>query len=325
VARKNRPPSTMPSPVLIIGGVVIAVGAGFAFKQFVYDPYLSEKVHLWVEDFAEQRRMRGRRLADPHEASPSSRGNSSPRSSFDEKRSLSRGSVANAGISTGTEMRPVPFISTSLRHRGAPSHQHNNSELEMATMGELSPLDSLDTPTAAWQSEAARLQNPFSAPAANTGLPTPPATQATPITSPRSPFSGLRALSEISFGAPSSSDPFEEYQNFSPPPAAALSPPAVTGPALFSPFVVPNAPPPDPFVDVPSPADARSPPPDIRSPFVDVPRTISERPTSPWSELSAHSAATAGQGQLHLRLSRTDTDSEKEGSEAGSDGSWEHT
>lgn len=134
----------------------------------MYDPYLSEKVHLWVEDFAEQRRMRGRRLADPYEASPSPRGNSSPRSSFDEKRSLSRGSVANAGISTGTEMRPVPFISTSLRHRGAPSHQHNNSvrspfpqpysvvpsltprvyflqELEMATMGELSPLDSLDT------------------------------------------------------------------------------------------------------------------------------------------------------------------------------------
>ncbi|KAF8602610.1 hypothetical protein BDV93DRAFT_523977 [Ceratobasidium sp. AG-I] len=319
----------MPSPVLIIGGVVIAVGAGFAFKQFVYDPYLSEKVHLWVEDFAEQRRMRGRQLVDPHEASPSPRGNPPRRSSFDEKRGFSGGSVANAGISTGTEMRQVPFVSTSLRHRGAPfQHQHSNSEHEMATMGmgELSPLDSLDTPIAAWHSEAARPQIPFSAPVANPGIPTPPPTHTSPITSPRSPFSDLRALSEVSFGAPSSSDPFEEYQNFSPPPAAALSPPMSTGPAPFSPFVVPHAPPtPDPFVDVPAPSDARSPPPGVRSPFVDVPSTISERPTSPWSELSAASGATAGQGQLHLRLSRTDTDSEKEGSEAGSDGSWEHT
>lgn len=267
--------------------------------------------------------MRGRRLVDPHEASTTPRGNPSRSSSFNERRSLSGGSIANAGISTGTEMRQVPFVSTSLRHRGAPfQHQHSNSELEMDTMGELSPLD---TPTVARHSEAARSQLPFSAPVANPGLPTPPPTHATPVTSPRSPFSDLRALSEVSFDAPSSSDPFEEYQHFSPPPAAALSPPASTAQAPFSPFVVPHAPAtPDPFVDVPVPTDARSPPPDIRSPFVDVPRTVSERPTSPWSELSAHSGATAGQGQLHLRLSRTDTDSE-EGSEAGSDGSWEHT
>lgn len=140
-------------------------------------------------------------------------------------------------------------------------------------------------------------------------MPTPPAT-----TSPRSPFSDIRALSEISFDTSSSTDPLE-YQ-FSPPvevhatfsptaTARTLSPPALFSPpaSTFSPFVLPHSPPSDPFVDVPAP---------------------SQRPTSPWSELSAHSGATAG--QLHLRLSRTDSDSEQDRrSDSGSDGSWEHT
>lgn len=89
-----------------------------------------------------------------------------------------------------------------------------------------------------------------------------------------------------------------------------MRPPPTT--ATTAPFALPQSPPTtaDPFVDVP----AR-----VQSPFVEVHEP--ERPASPWSELSMHSATT-GQ-QLHLRLSRTDSDSEKEGSESGSDGSWE--
>ncbi|KAG8758413.1 hypothetical protein FRC11_003730, partial [Ceratobasidium sp. 423] len=150
-------------------------------------------------------------------------------------------------------------------------------------------------------------------------MPTPPPTRSTPTTpprpgptSPRSPFSDMHALSDVSFDVHSSSDPFEDYQ-LSPP--AMHSPPTAHAAAPFSPFVLPQSPPnvTDPFVDV----QARA-----QSPFVEI--TRSERPASPWSELSIHSTATAGQ-QLHLRLSRTDSDSEKEGSESGSEGSWEHT
>ncbi|CAE6504785.1 unnamed protein product [Rhizoctonia solani] len=301
----------MPSPALIVGGVIIAVGAGFAFKQFVYDPYLSHRLHEFMEDLHEQREQRHRQLVEPHLASPS-RGKSASGDSFSEKR---RASVDgnNAGLATGTEMREVSS-SASLRRRGTP-FQQNDSDVEMAVIGDTFPLAGFDkqansAPRQQVESTARQVEIP-------PVMPTPPATRSTPTTSPRpaptsprSPFSDIHALSEISFDIRSSSDPFEDYQ-LSPP--AMQSPPMVAA-APFSPFVLPQSPPnmTDPFVDV----QARA-----QSPFVEVAR--SERPASPWSELSAHSGVTAGQ-QLHLRLSRTDSDSEKEGSESGSEGSWEH-
>ncbi|CAE6422064.1 unnamed protein product [Rhizoctonia solani] len=301
----------MPSPALIVGGVIIAVGAGFAFKQFVYDPYLSHRLHEFIEDLHEQRSQRHRRLAEPYLASPH-RGKSASGDSFSEKRHASY-DAGDAGLTTGTELREV--TSTSLRRRGAP-FQRNDSDMEMAAIGDTSPLTSFDKQA----SSAPRQQAETTARQEQTPpvIPTPPATRSTPTTSPRpapvsprSPFSDMHALSEISFDAHSSSDPFEDYQ-LSPP--AMLSPPIAPATAPFSPFVLPQSPPnvADAFLD----AQARA-----QSPFVEVAR--SERPTSPWSELSAHSGATTGQ-QLHLRLSRTDSDSEKEGSESGSEGSWEH-
>ncbi|KAH7343185.1 hypothetical protein B0J17DRAFT_641328 [Rhizoctonia solani] len=324
----------MPSPALIVGGVIIAVGAGFAFKQFVYDPYLSHRLHEFMEDLHEQREQRHRQLVEPHLALPG-RGKSASGDSFSEKR---RASVDgnNAGLATGTEMREVTS-SASLRRRGAP-FQRNDSDVEMAVIGDTFPLAGFEK-VSTRHMRYFRLnldlvltyslkQQANSAPRQQVEttarqvevlpvMPTPPATRSTPTTSPRpapssprSPFSDIHALSEISFDIRSSSDPFEDYQ-LSPP--AMQSPPMVAA-APFSPFVLPQSPPnmTDPFVDV----QARA-----QSPFVEVAR--SERPASPWSELSAHSGATAGQ-QLHLRLSRTDSDSEKEGSESGSEGSWEH-
>ncbi|KAG9073579.1 hypothetical protein FS749_014964 [Ceratobasidium sp. UAMH 11750] len=296
----------MSPPVLIVGGVIIAVGAGFAFKQFVYDPYLSDRVNTWVEDFAQRRANQHVRLEEPHLASPTPRGKGSPTDLMNEKLSPIDDEVPGVGSSTGAGMREFSSVSSVLRHRGAP-FQRNNYELEMGVMGHSFPLVGRDSVAPAWQSpqisDAAReLTIP-----ADVRSPPPPPTVPTPpiVTSPRSPFSDLRALSEISFDAPSSSD-LLEYQ-FSPPTEIhALSPPAPPAAALFSPFVLPHSPPnisADPFVDVPAPA---------------------QRPTSPWSEVSAHSGVTAG--QLHLRLSRTDTDSEQDRrSDSGSDGSWEHT
>ncbi|KAG9125727.1 hypothetical protein FRC07_006441 [Ceratobasidium sp. 392] len=295
----------MPSPVFIVGGVIIAVGAGIAFKQFVYDPYLSDQVHLWIEDFSQRRANRHVRLEEPHLASPTPRGKRSPADFMDEKLGpINDSSFNGAGLSTGREMREVSSVSNALRRRGVP-FQRNNSELEMGVMGQSFPLTGLDSVAPTWQSpqmsDAAReLIMP-----AGVQSPPPPALQSPPaITSPRSPFSDIRALSEISFEAPSSSDALD-YQ-FSPPTEInALSPPAPAAAAPFSPFVLPHSPPnisADPFVDVPA----------------------SQRPTSPWSEVSAHSGTTAG--QLHLRLSRTDSDSEQDRrSDSGSDGSWEHT
>ncbi|CAE7144020.1 unnamed protein product [Rhizoctonia solani] len=302
----------MPSPALIVGGVIIAVGAGFAFKQFVYDPYLAHRLHEFMEDLHDQRQQRHHQLVEPHLASPS-RGKSASVDSFGEKRRASEDGN-DAGLATGTEMREVSS-STSLRRRGAP-FQRNDSEVEMAVIGDTFPLTNFDKQaTSAPQNQVETTARREQFPPA---MPTPPATRSTPITpprpapaSPRSPFSDIHALSEISFDAHSSSDPFEDYQ-LSPP--VMLSPPVAPAAAPFSPFVLPQSPPnvTEPFVDVQ---------PRAQSPFVEVAR--SERPTSPWSELSAHSGATAGQ-QLHLRLSRTDSDSEKEGSESGSEGSWEH-
>ncbi|KAG8739228.1 hypothetical protein FRC10_005859 [Ceratobasidium sp. 414] len=295
----------MPSPVLIVGGVIIAVGAGFAFKQFVYDPYLSDQVNILVEAIAQRRANRHVQLEEPHLAPPTPRGNRSPTDLMNEKLGTIENDVVGAGSSSGAEMRGLSSVSSALRRRGAP-FQRNNSELEMGAIGHSFPLTSRDSVAPTWQSpqisDAAReLTVPdVRSPPPPPTMPTPPA-----VTSPRSPFSDLRALSEISFDAPSSSDMLE-YQ-FSPPTEIhALSPPVPPAAALFSPFVLPHSPPSisaDPFVDVPAPA---------------------QRPTSPWSELSAHSAVTTG--QLHLRLSRTDSDSEQDRrSDSGSDGSWEHT
>ncbi|KAF8709639.1 hypothetical protein RHS03_02579, partial [Rhizoctonia solani] len=302
----------MPSPALIVGGVIIAVGAGFAFKQFVYDPYLSHRLHEFMEDLHEQRNQRHRQPVEPHLASPR-RGKSTSVDSFSEKRRASH-DAGDAGLSTGTEMREVSS-SASLRRRGPP-FQRNSSDVEMAVIGDTFPLATFDKQVSSAPRQQAEITvRQEELPSI---MPTPPATRSTPTTSPRpapasprSPFSDMHALSEISFDAHSSSDPFEDYQ-LSPP--AMLSPPIVPATAPFSPFVLPQSPPnmTDAFVDV----QARA-----QSPFVEVAR--SERPTSPWSELSAHSGETAGQ-QLHLRLSRTDSDSEKEGSESGSEGSWEH-
>ncbi|KAG9100848.1 hypothetical protein FRC06_003623 [Ceratobasidium sp. 370] len=296
----------MPSPVLIVGGVIIAVGAGIAFKQFVYDPYLSDQVNIWVEDFAQRRANRHARLEEPHPASPTPRGKRSPTDFMNEKLGSIEDDVAGAGSSTGAEMRGLSSISSALRHRGG-HFQHNNSEHEMGVMGHSFPLAGRDSVAPTWQSpqisDAAR---ELTIPAAVRSPPPSPAISPPPaVTSPRSPFSDLRALSEISFDAPSSSD-LLEYQ-FSPPTEInAHSPPVPPAAAPFSPFVLPHSPPnisADPFVDVPAPA---------------------QRPTSPWSEVSAHSGVTAG--QLHLRLSRTDSDSEQDRrSDSGSDGSWEHT
>ncbi|CAE6481992.1 unnamed protein product [Rhizoctonia solani] len=302
----------MPSPALIVGGVIIAVGAGFAFKQFVYDPYLAHRIHDFMEDLHEQREQRHRQPVEPHLASPS-RGKSASVDSFSEKRRASDDGN-NAGSTTGTEMREVSS-SASLRRRGTP-FQRNDSEVEMAVIGDTFPLTNFDKQaTSAYRQQAASTARQEQFPPV---MPTPPATRSTPTNSPRpapasprSPFSDIHALSEISFDIHSSSDPFEDYQ-LSPP--AMQSPPTAPAATPFSPFVLPQSPPnvTDPFVDVQ---------PRAQSPFVEVAR--SERPASPWSELSAHSGATTGQ-QLHLRLSRTDSDSEKEGSESGSEGSWEH-
>ncbi|CAE6450397.1 unnamed protein product [Rhizoctonia solani] len=302
----------MPSPALIVGGVIIAVGAGFAFKQFVYDPYLSHHLHEFLEDLHEQRNQRYRQPVEPHLASPS-RGKSVSGDSFSEKRRAS-GDGNDGGLATGTEMREVSS-SASLRRRAAP-FQRNDSDVEMAVIGDTSPLANFDKATLVPRQEQEITARQEQVPPA---MPTPPPTRRTPTTSPRpapgsprSPFSDMHALSDVSFDIHSSSDPFEDYQ-LSPP--VMLSPPMAPAAAPFSPFVLPQSPPnmSDPFVDV----QARA-----QSPFVEIAR--SERPASPWSELSAHSAATTGQ-QLHLRLSRTDSDSEKEGSESGSEGSWEHT
>ncbi|KAG8774469.1 hypothetical protein FRC12_001964 [Ceratobasidium sp. 428] len=300
----------MPSPVLIVGGVIIAVGAGIAFKQFVYDPYLSERVHDWVEDFSQRRANRYARLVEPHIDSPTPRGKRSPTDFMNEKLGPIEGSeIRGAGSSTGTEMRQVSSVSNALRHRGAP-FQRNNSELEMGVMGQSFSLAGIDSVAPTWQSpQISDAVRELTVPAGVRSPPPPPPPAAVqsppPVTSPRSPFSDIRALSEISFEAPSSSDPLE-YQ-FSPPTEIrALSPPAPSA-AVFSPFVLPN-----------------SPPSISADPFVDVPAAAAQRPTSPWSEVSAHSAATAG--QLHLRLSRTDSDSEQDRrSDSGSDASWEHT
>ncbi|KAJ1309273.1 hypothetical protein OPQ81_004935 [Rhizoctonia solani] len=303
----------MPSPALIVGGVIIAVGAGFAFKQFVYDPYISHKLHEFMEDFHEQREQRHRQLVEPHLASPS-RGKSISVDSFNEKRRASD-DRNDLGLATGTEMREVS-ASTSLRRRGAP-FQQSDSDVEMAVIRDAHPLANFDKqPTLATPQQAETTARHQQSPSV---IPTPIETRSTPTTSPRpaptsprSPFSEIHALSEISFDIHSSSDPFDDYQ-LSPP--AMQSPPLATAATPFSPFVLPQSPPnmTDPFMEV----QARA-----QSPFVEVAR--SERPASPWSELSAHSGATAGQ-QLHLRLSRTDSDSEKEGSQSGSEGSWEHT
>ncbi|CUA67851.1 hypothetical protein RSOLAG22IIIB_03282 [Rhizoctonia solani] len=305
----------MPSPALIVGGVIIAVGAGFAFKQFVYDPYLAHRFHEFMEDFHEQREQRHRRPAEPHLASPS-RGKSASVGPFSEKRRASDDGN-DAGLATGTEMREVSS-SNSLRRRGGP-FQRNGSEVEMAVIGDTFPLTNFDKQaTSAYRQQTETTARQEQLPPV---MPTPPATRSTPTTSPRpaptsprSPFSDIHALSEISFDIHSSSDPFEDYQ-LSPP--AMQSPPIAPAAAPFSPFVLPQSPPnmTDTFVNVQ---------PRAQSPFVEVAR--SERPASPWSELSAHSGATTGQQQqqLHLRLSRTDSDSEKEGSESGSEGSWEH-
>ncbi|QRV88180.1 transmembrane protein [Ceratobasidium sp. AG-Ba] len=305
----------MPSPALIVGGVIIAVGAGFAFKQFVYDPYLAERVHELLDEFHDRRANRHGQLVEPHSASPGPRGKRSPTDFMSEKRASIGYDAMGGGSSTGTEMREVTSVSSALRRRAAP-FQRNSSELEMGVIGQSFPPTGIDSVAPTWQSpplsDAARQETLTADVRSSTPvqpIPTPPATA-----SPRSPFSDLRALSEISFDAPSSSDPLD-YQ-FSPPvevhatfsptaPTRTLSPPALFSPpaSVFSPFVLPNSPPSDPFVDVPAP---------------------SQRPTSPWSELSAHSGATAG--QLHLRLSRTDSDSEQDRrSDSGSDGSWEHT
>ncbi|CAE6474954.1 unnamed protein product [Rhizoctonia solani] len=277
----------MPSPALIVGGVIIAVGAGFAFKQFVYDPYLSHRLHEFMEDLHKQREQRHRQPVEPHRASPS-RGTSASVDSFSEKRRAS-----DAGLATGTEMREVSSLN-SLRRRGAPFQR--NDSVEMAVIGDTFPLASFNQQeTSAYRQQAEMTARQEQLPPV---MPTPPATRSTPTTSPRpaptsprSPFSDIHALSEISFDIHSSSDPFEDYQ-LSPP--AMQSPPTAPAAALFSPFVLPRSPPnvTDPFVDVQ---------PRAQSPFVEVAR--SERPASPWSELSAHSGATTGQ-QLHLRLSR---------------------
>lgn len=304
----------MPSPVLIVGGVIIAVGAGFAFKQFVYDPYLAPQLQDFIAELHEQRDQRHRQLVEPHLDFPPRRGKSASVDSFNEKRRPNEDGLNDAGTSTGTEMREVP--AGTLRHRGAP-FERNQSEVEMGAIGDSFPLTTFDSPGSTSQQHAGLAARQPSI-AGQPPMPSPPVTRSTPTNSPRqapatprSPFSDLHALSEISFSAHSSSDPFEDYQRL---PPSMQSPPAA---AAFSPFVLPQSPPniADPFVDVP----AR-----VQSPYVEIPR--SERPVSPWTELSVHSEAGATSGQqLHHRLSRTDTDSEKDGSESGSDGSWEHT
>ncbi|KDQ15534.1 hypothetical protein BOTBODRAFT_31853 [Botryobasidium botryosum FD-172 SS1] len=65
----------MPPPAaLVITGIVAAGALGYAFKEFVWEPYLGPKFEQWAEDFVRHRReARLRRSAHLHESSSSRR------------------------------------------------------------------------------------------------------------------------------------------------------------------------------------------------------------------------------------------------------------
>ncbi|KAF8589595.1 hypothetical protein K439DRAFT_322919 [Ramaria rubella] len=61
----------MPAPGLYVVAVVVGVAAGFAFKEFVYDPHLAPKIEEWTGAYAAYRREKRRRRTNPHSHSHS--------------------------------------------------------------------------------------------------------------------------------------------------------------------------------------------------------------------------------------------------------------
>ncbi|KAF9004240.1 hypothetical protein BDQ17DRAFT_1541476 [Cyathus striatus] len=60
----------MPAPAVYVLAVVGAVGAAFAFKEFVYEPVIAPRVERWAAEYLAKRAARRRRLAEPVASAP---------------------------------------------------------------------------------------------------------------------------------------------------------------------------------------------------------------------------------------------------------------